>query len=413
VVWSNAPEKDAPGLPAPGPVRFAFVGWGDGGFSLRSSGEQWQVDPARPTMTLRRDEAGNLAWHLLLVNHAAELVPDRAVELALQVHPRRRRPAAARRLSWLAWEPEGDVAAHAGLEPRGHALLSGRRGGAAGSAEATLADAWPLPLWRFLAGTHTGTLARLATDAAELVRPGGPRDADRMALGRALLHDVGLDVSTLTHRLEAAKLLRTLHEFGFFADDGAGEFVPYWRSEAYVRYGEDFQAQAEDSFATTQADPMARVHVSLLRRPAGNGTHQVLFFVVNEGPEPVREQFYVLDAPALFGEHRGRGNRRAGNHLTRGAVAARWPDHGVPESDWDGRPPAVGVNTKDERAKAILSLCLLDLVDDGIVAWGKMKSEQVRRVGQQEVYGILHVPARGMRVLYATGGTPPWQDTQE
>jgi hypothetical protein len=88
--------------------------------------------------------------------------------------------------------------------------LAGRDGvqGVLRDALATLADRFPLSLFRYLAGTHTALGAQLRTDAATLTSAGASPAPDRMALGRALLHDIGVDVSSLANPVEAARVVQ-------------------------------------------------------------------------------------------------------------------------------------------------------------------------------------------------------------
>ena len=47
-----------------------------------------------------------------------------------------------------------------------------------------------MPLFRYLAATHTGLPATLRSNADQLVNSGAYNGVDRLVLGRALLHDI-------------------------------------------------------------------------------------------------------------------------------------------------------------------------------------------------------------------------------
>ena len=381
VIWANVGEGLPPGGRAsPGVPEQLFVGNGDRGFTwLAESSKGFDVDKALPTMVLTRDKAGAITWRCHLLNHPARLDKALNVAVSLLIHPARSRAAVLRSLLWLN-PPAGLPRADRVLD-RDDAIsavsLEGSAGGDAVSAEQNLAVTYPISLFRYLAGTHTGLGARLRPNAASQVRSGGLPGPDRMALGRALLHDIGLDATGLAHLAQAAAVAKALDEFGYFKDDAPIEFIPYWRAGKPVRYGETFAT--ENPFALTQQDPMTDVHVSVWRRAtAGRGT-DVLIVVVNESAEPVREQFYVTDVKRLFG---------GPNTAKSSTVISSWSTAGIPaDSDW---------------SQARMLSCqkgttvLLDLIDRGFVVQAAAKDTT-------EVYGPLFVPAFGFRLLYGTG----------
>ncbi len=392
--------------------RLLFWGSGDRGFSLVcDSADGWVHAPAVPCVTLTREDSGVVTWRALLVNHAAQLAPERRVRLTLLTHPAVM-PAPGRRVTnWLDWPhdnaaaaaPEIATAPPAGggtgllradcataFEARASAiLLAGPAGGDALSAAATLADAFPPPLFRYLAGTHTGLPAQLLANTPALMRAGMNPGAERMAVARALLHDIGFDARGAVHRAGLARAVSALAEFGCFEDDGMTEFLPYWRSRSAIRYGETFSA--DDVFAATAADPMARVYVSVWIRPHGKA-RKALILVANEGGAPVREQLYVLDAARLFG---------GANTVLRPDLVDRWDFGGIPEdSDWNKARvrgeviAAYGPDTKHRSSREVPFLG--DAEDGGGVA-------QSVRQEKAEVYLRTYVPARGFRLLYGSG----------
>jgi hypothetical protein len=205
-----------------------------------------------------------------------------------------------------------------------------------------------------------------------------------MAIGRALLHDIGVDPSGLGQLAGAANILRALDGFGYFKDDEKTEFLPYWRSGAVVRYGEAFKKT--DAFTVTESNPAGRVHVSVFLRPTDSdpARHKALFVVVNEGDKPVREQFYILQPGRCFG---------GPNMVTAQSVIRGWDFSGIPgDSDW--RQEVLIGSARPDRGSPPVHL--RDLEDNGYV--------QARSVeGGMEIYGLLYVPARGMRLLVGAG----------
>lgn len=385
----------------PGVVGHMFFGSGDRGWTWLTAGEAgWVIDPAAPTMTLTRDKDGAVTWRAILVNKAAKLDGDKTVAFTLLTHPAAARAAGFRKAAWMELPYAGKAAAVAPLtaearkEDKGviradcagvqesfasAAALVGPAGGAAASADKTLADTVPMNFFRYLAGTHTCLPAYLATNSKAFVQPGQSEALDRMAIGRALLNDIGLDCTTVVHRALAAKVVTALTQFGYFEDDGKTEYIPYWRSREIVRYGEPFSGA--DVFSTFSQDPMARVYTSVWRRPtASKKGAQAMLLVVNETDAPVRQQFYVLNVPRLF---------MGANRLTSGAIAGKLDYTGIPQdSDWSqgkiGRGTDVGVKNAGPQ--------LMDLEDGGSVVLASGK-------GNLETYGPLFIPAHGFRLL--------------
>lgn len=404
LVWGNA-DADAGGLrAAPGLVERCFVGSGDRGWTwLARPGGGWNIDEDVSMMTLDRDAAGDVTWRIRLANRLTG-AGERTVRFALLTHPAGRRPAGWRRAAWLE-APDGDAGApgvsiDALLSGKAGekwvradlagaldglavgAMLTGSAGGAAVSAERNLAETFPIRLFRYFAGTHTSTPARLVTNAAELTRPGRNPSPDRMAMGRALLHDAGLDAKRLADRALAVRMLGALEEFGLFDESAEIEFIPYWRGKSVVRFGPEFNAESDFELART--DPFARVHVSVFRKPAGRrGRAEALLVVVNETPQPQREQLYVLAPKRVFG---------GANRLKEREVVGAYDfSFAPPRSDW-GREPMVG-----RRSSGRPGIVLADAEDHGYCGL-RAASDGI------EVYGLLYVPAHGVRLMYGSGG---------
>ena len=408
-VWEGPGEGDGS---SGGIAQHVFLGNGDRGFTwLAEPGDGWIAAKGTPMMVVERDEAGLVTWRVRLVSEKATVRKPRVAAFAVLVHPASVKEPASRRAGWLAW-PHGQAVGQVlplafGARPGQPTLLradcatvhealalgsvvSGAAGGDALARDTDLADTYPITLFRYLAGTHTGLGVRLQSNAAVLSRPGMSPATDRMTIGRALLHDIGLDVSRLAHRVEAAAIVRALHEFGFFTDDGQTEYLPYWRSEKVARYGEAFAE--EDAFAVEREDPMARVHVSAFVRPGrrnrfGKDTRQAMLVIVNESPQPVRQQLYVFDPGRLFG-----GANRVFGH----DVIGGWDMHGIPEeSDWRRSAMQKSIAPKLQHGQKE-AVHLLDVTDGGYAIRATAKEGM-------EIYGPVFVPAHDIRVLYGAG----------
>ncbi len=410
LLWGNAAPVAGAALTAanrgaPGVLSHMFWGSGDRGWTWLTDGESgWTVVPAAPTMTLTRDKSGTVIWRALLVNQPTDLKGEKTVSFTLLTHPAAVRSANFRKAMWLDWPFAGKSAQVLTLNAKGRAgvsglvradagsmaeslagavLLEGPAGGDAATAVKTLADTYSLPMFRYLAGTHLGVGGRLLGNSPKLIQPGQNPGCDRMVLGRALLHDLGVDAAGVSHLAMAARLIGALNDFGYFAADGQTEFIPYWRSQELVRYGEVHTGK--DAFEEFTGDPMGRVKVSIWRRPAAEGTGaKALIMIINEGDAPVREQLYITQPSKLFGGPNG---------LTYRDSAKRWDISAIPtNSDWAGIKND-GLNKadkSDERKRS--GKFLQDIEDQG----GLVELEDK---GTMQVYGRTYIPARSFRVF--------------
>lgn len=403
VAWKNLGDKaDSKLTDQPGVLTHCFLGSGDRGFTwLTPDATGFAVDAKLPTMLVERDKAGLVTWRIALVNTPTKVQEARTVKFALLVHPARAKALARHQAQWKPWSgaPATPALTWAARQPGmdllradaatvheangARALLAGLAGGDAKSAVATLADTCPMGLFRYLAAPHTGLSAQLRTNAAVLATPGAAPACDRIALGRALLHDIGVDIAGLGQRAQTATLLRALDNFGYFKDDGKMEFLPYWRAGEAVRFGEAFTKGG--SFEVTEENPMARAYVSVYLRPSAKDPAklQAMFVVVNEGDKPLREQFYILQPARVFG---------GANLVTAAAVIEGWDFTRIPEdSDWR---KGVMIGSAANREKP--GLFLKDLEDAGFM-------QATSTGGGMEIYGKLFVPARSFRLLFGSG----------
>jgi len=390
----------------PGLVQHIFVGSGDRGWTLLAKPEGgWQLAGDKPGAELLRDDAGNLNWLQHLVNKPTEMPVKEAMSFTLLTHPLREKPANHRRTAWLSW-PQGQAetpAPTAGAIAKGgvpnmlradvavpfeglatHTVLSGPAGAAALGPEQPLADVYPQPLFRYLAACHTGYVGRLVPNGRSVIRPGQFDGVDRLALGRALLHDIGADLEGIAHLASAVNVVKKLHEHDFFADDGKTEVMPYWRADRGIRFGQEWDSG--DQCALTADNPLARVYMTVYRRPREGGKYtDVLVVIVNEGPQAVREQLYVTDPKALFGG----GNIQSPKEISE---SYDFSNHPNPIDDWSKRNVQWRVGGRHNR------LGFRDIEDSGIVAVASVE-------GGIENYGPnVYVGPRDFRILYAKGG---------
>ena len=431
MLWCNGSSAAGDGAAVKGRVSHFFLGTGDRGFTwLARAADGFALSDKEPSMSVERSPEGAIVWRMALVNTSPK-GGERTAGFTLLTHPARVRPAGQRREQWQPWTdkpgtPALDAAARGTLSNSlvradagsvyeafaARALLAGPAGGDALSATATIADRFPIALFRYLSGKHTALAAQVRTDAATITSSGASPSPDRMALGRALLHDIGVDVSGLANAVDTARVVRELEAFGYFSDDGQTEFLPYWRTAGILRYGED--SQAKDGFAVDVEDPSARTHVSAFIRPDG-AKRKALFVIVNEGTNEVRGQLYVQQPTYVFG-----GFNKTYVHQ----IYSRLDFSRIPEdSDWSRSrveltvPSLIsgntGVNLKKGMNPAVVVPPLMDLESGGYVRLVD-HGDPTKKYGPAyavkeffEIYGPVHVPPRGMRLLFGSGDEKP------
>ncbi|MDP6629392.1 MAG: hypothetical protein QGH42_11860 [Kiritimatiellia bacterium] len=420
MLWRNGAEPTGDGAGHPGHVQHFFLGNGDRGFSWLAHGNDGlAIDRKSPSIRVERSREGFTVWRIALLNTKAPAAGERTVGFTLLTHPSRPRTADRRITQWQPWPQNAPVASLAAAA-RGkvtgdivradaatvheanikRALLAGSAGGDAISAAATLADRFPIALFRYLSATHTALAAQLRPNAAQITTSGAEPSLDRMALGRALLHDIGVDVNALADRIEAAATLSALETFGLFKAAHNTEFLPYWRAHGIVTFGSPISTDARD-------DPAARTRVSTYIR-----RRQALFVIVNESDVPVRGQLQVLQPYYLFG---------GPNRLTIKSIYGRLDFSHIPSnSDWareevitaEGEGDPLSSSMADSRSggsSAALGMPAEKLMD--VETGGYVRKEKTRKRRDRdknavlpETYGPIYVPARGMRLLYGMGG---------
>ena len=435
VVWSDGATPAGDGGRQKGQIRHFFLGNGDRGFTWLANGKTgFAIGGKEPSMTVERKRDGEgavrVVWKIAIVNNP----PDGGESTAgftILVHPSRLPDADRRRQQWQPWTDKAAtpaldadsrgaitgsnvlVRADAGSvceAVAGRALLEGPIGGDALTATDTIADRYPLALSRYLAATHTALAAQLRSNGGSLTKPGGSLAVDNMILGRALVHDIGVDIAGLANRTHAADVVNALESFGYFKDDGQTEFLPYWRAEDFgiglVRYGEAFEADVKQGFALTTENPAGRVRVSLFLRPASDRGpavgRKVLMVLVNESDHPVRELLYVENPGYLFGGE---------NRVNFCNVLAQQDTSYIPDdSDWrreesvitppmGGDDVKVNIKLRTQKDKSVRAGkvvgCLQDPISGGYVRTSKMGAAFT-------LFGPLYLPARGMRLLTAS-----------
>lgn len=416
VIWANAGQfATERAIVETGLLEHLYAGNGDRGFTLLCHpGAGWNVDKKEPFVTFSAGDDGTTEWRVRIINHATTIAGRRQVRFDLLVHPGVPRAAPSLRAAWCelpyAETPvttppftaeavlagaagqtivRGDRAALYGSQAAA-ACLTGLAGGDAKSGQTDLAATVPISLFRYYAGCASRLPAWVCSNSGELIRPGMSRSPDRMVLARALLHGIGADLSRLAHRVNAARLLQALSDFGLFEDDGQTEHLPYWRSSGAVRYGQPFEQG--DAFATSEADPLGAVHETVYRRPLGDGYYAVLIVVANETDEDQLEPLHLYDIKALLG---------GANQFREAEALRRFSDYGgVPEgSDW-ALARLTALRPKQLASDKPVPPVLLDIEDKGVV-------RKHRQEGGLAIYGPLFVRAHDFRVLYACGGPEP------
>ncbi len=383
-----------------------FAGNGDRGWTLLTPDRaDALLNPDEPAILLSRAANGQMTLRYNWINQGTALSSPRTWSFTLISHPSRLRPGHHRQQAWLAAPVNGADAATPALTGEAlraaanmeaplradvagayeafapEALLSGPAAGDAVSIEQDVNAMFPIELFRFLAGTHAGQVRRLVPNTGTLVPSGGDPRLDRAVLGRALLHDIGVDVSHLANLADAANLMRALHEFGFFQDDGRTEFLPYWRNSAMLSFGEIIADG--DVFDTVVIAPADQPLVSAWRRPVEPDSNQmkVLILIVNPTDAPLRDMLFIRNAEALFGGPNALAARRVLSKLD----FSRIPD----ESNWGERSVVLGGRGHTSRTQTVLR----DVEDGGMV----------RRVASRDnvdSYGpFIYVPARGFRLF--------------
>jgi hypothetical protein len=407
-MWENAGEfAENRTIVSPGLLEHLFVGNGDMGFTWLTDGQGFEVADEAAFASLAKDDQGKVTWTVHLVNHPVTLKGKSKAEFGLLTHPARPRNSVARGDLWFkkpletknAATPEtslkaamktnsvkgGVVRADAATVFESAAemnLLAGSAGGAAESVDKDITDTYARALFRYYAGTHTSLPALLRSNSRDLTHAGGTPKPDRMVLGRALLNGIAADITQIAHVNNAAKVLKMMEDFGLFADDGMTEFIPYWRAESYLRYGEEFTG---DRFAVTKENPVGEVYEAIYRRPVEGeaGRYEALVFIVNETDENQTEQFYLFDAKRLLG---------ASNALRIWPVWTQeyWQEGLIPpNSDW--RKNNVDAYIRNNPV-------VIDMEGEGY-------ARQAAVDGSLEIYGPIFIHAHDFRVFHLSGKT--------
>lgn len=403
VAWGNSKDDaEEAGIAAPGVLKHVYVGNGDRGFTLLTDGgDGWAIDPAKSMVALERDEQGDYTLHIRIINHETALKGKKTVEFALLTHPARARGKDFRDRQWTApmkgdaSTPELNLSAWAkanGLGAvRGDAVafegkadevrVVGPAGVDLPKGAATVIDAYPLPLYRYVTGSHTGLARRIVPENHNRMKPGGNPKPDRSILGRALLHDAGLHLPGLANATAAMQSMNNLVEANFF-DEQSIEFIPYWRTDDLLRFGPKYET--DDPFALSTDNPFDKVKMSIYRRDAGDGRIEAMIVIANETDQPVRQMLYILDSERVFG---------GVNALKMQQILRRIDFEGIPkDSDW--RPEQVMGGLPRVKGGAT---GLMDVETGGAVQVANVRDTS------DTIYGNVFIPAHDFRVLYGYG----------
>ena len=439
ILWLNGNNPEGDGKLHKGQVSHFFLGNGDRGFTWLA-GDGLVIDNGEPSMSVELSREKVTQWRIALVNKSPRR-GERTANFTILTHPAREKADDRRLTQWQSWSDKAAtpgltvgersacqddlVRADAGSVCEAAAtrtVLEGVAGGEALDAVVTLADRFPLGMFRYLASPHTALAAQLRPDAAALTSAGASSAPDRMALGRALLHDIGVDVSGLARRMEAATVLRALDEFGYFENDGKTEFLPYWRTGGIFQYGEAFEGDA--GFAVTAENPTARTKVSAFIRPTAAEIvknkpvirRKTLFVLVNEGTNAVREYLYIWNPNYVFGGFNRLQAEQIYSQLDFSGLAADgdWQRNRVertlPELIKDRAGRATGLAKSNGSISRNHMSELMDVESGGIVRMAEREIQFAKdfygddfvKNGFQ-LYGPVYVPPRGMRLLFGEG----------
>jgi len=377
-VWASDSGKPAEALPR------LYLGSPDAGFAWAPD-NSWPLPGNQPLMIVHRTDAGRLEWRITL--RGGEAKGERRHRFTLRALPAGTRPEDHRRRAWLDWPDEKAQTLHADDKTPAwpfDAAPGGYRscpdvGAAIGSVERDHVDQYPNGFMQTLLAPAAGQAVRLQPNLRDLLPtradlPG----ADRQILGRALLHDAAVDIRRLAQPVEGLRTIAALRAFGYFQPDHT-EFIPYWRTEGIVRFGEAFDP--DSAFNLTQQDPARDTFVSIYRRPIqrdGRTGMSAMFIIMNQQPRPVRAKLYVLQPRRVFGA-KGRNDLKARDALD------LWDFAEIPDgSDW----------RRQRISHFAGSHGLLDIEQKSPVIEASNKGLDAR------VEGPIYIPARDYRILY-------------
>ncbi len=365
VIWDDSRQNDFHD-------KMLFLGTGDGGITV---GYDPSIrEPNQSTVEVRRSKIGEVTFAVRLDrgNSDARKLKTR---LLLIVSPTQSSAQCRRNLEWVSWPPS---AKHSNTSRQGFEFMHDFCGDV-GPGNYDHVDLYPSSLMRALAGSSASETLRVRSNVRQAACGDDPA-YDRAILGRAMLHDIGVDANGLGQPAEYVRLVKALKGFGFFEANDI-EFIPYWRSGTVVRFGEEFNPNSP--FKLTEDNPAAGTYVSVYRRPFekdGKKGYQAMFVIFNEQAKPVRERLYIFTPPRIWG---GKGNVQTGSEIIAGYDFGRIPDG----SDWRKKkvvdhhyvfgPPA-----------------LMDLEDRSVANLSDSKGQT------SEIYGPLHIQQHDYRVLW-------------
>lgn len=256
------------------------------------------------------------------------------------------------------------------------------------SLEVDVVAQYPISIYRYMTKHFLGLVTNIVPGAVGAT-PGDDTRLDRQYLGLGLLHDVGVSPSgphgNLRNVNQAMRLIDILTDFGLF-EDGEVEFIPYWRSQDIIRYGNG-RTRYAPSIDLSKAVPDEQVYISVYRRPFekdGRQGYKALIVIMNGFRRDVRSSLRILQPQRLFG---------GANNFTRADAFSRYEAEFDSASalltEWSTDGNSTPVSSTDDNSTPVL----IDPEHGNVV---ELLSDE-----NGEFYGPVYVPRHNYRIFYA------------
>ena len=158
-------------------------------------------------------------------------------------------------------------------------------------------------IMRLYANTYTGLTGYIIDNTnygAHSFEAGVDPIYDRSVIGNALLHDKGVSLERRANDYIWRNVRDALDRFGYFQPAADVTFIPYWRSQAFYRFG--LGADLIDEFATEEErgllDLLDQVKVSIFHNTRNN---RLLFIIGNYNDQAITESLEI--DPSLLGRN--------------------------------------------------------------------------------------------------------------
>ena len=171
------------------------------------------------------------------------------------------------------------------------------------------------------------------------------------------------------------RLIGILTEFGLF-EGGDVEFIPYWRNQDIIRYGNG-RTRYAPSIDVSKAEPDEQVYISVYRRPFekdGRQGYKALIVIMNGFRRDVRSNLRILQPERLFG---------GANNFTRADAFSGY------ETEYDSASALLTEWSTDDNSTP----ALIDPEHGNVV---ELLSDE-----NGEFYGPVYVPRHNYRMFYA------------